>query len=129
MTSLLGEPAGRVAMALTAAGLVAGLLALAVTRRPGLALQVFLDFLMAAGLLRLTGDPGWPTIATAAVIVALRRVIGAGLRAGAAAWSPGPDGPSGRSGPHHRGQGRRTGPAGPLRRLAVERLLRPASRL
>ena len=129
MTQLLEEPAGRVAMAVTAAGLVAGLLALAVTRRPGLALKVFLDFLLAAGLLRLTGDPGWPAVVAAAAIVALRRLIGAGLRAGAAAWSSGRDEPTGRRGPRHRGEGRRTGPAGPPRRLAVDRLMRPAWRL
>ena len=85
MTVVLGDPAGRVATALTAAGLVAGFLALAVTRRPGLALTVFLDFLLAAGLLRLADDPTWRQLATAAVVVALRRLLGVGLRSGHAA--------------------------------------------
>ncbi len=70
------------ALVVTAAGLVAALLVLAATRRPSVALAVLLDFLLAAGLLRLTGDPGWPSIATAAAVVALRRLLVAGLRVG-----------------------------------------------
>ena len=71
------------ALAVTAAGLVAAALVLAVTRRPLVAVRVLLDFLLAAGLLRLTGDPGWPAILTAAVIVAVRRLLARGLlRAG-----------------------------------------------
>ena len=76
------------ALAITGAALVAGLLALAVTGKALLAVKILLDLLLAAGLLRLTGDPSWPTISTAAAIVALRRLIGVGLRAGGGAWSP-----------------------------------------
>ena len=50
------------------------------TRRPLPALAVLLDLLLAAGLLRLLGDPGWQTILTVAAIVALRRLLSAGLR-------------------------------------------------
>ena len=79
-------PAGLIdsaALALTAAGLVAAAAVLAATRRPEFVLKVLLDFFLAAGLLRLTGSPGWPTLlTTAAAVVLLRRLVGFGLRAG-----------------------------------------------
>ncbi|MFD2090865.1 hypothetical protein [Blastococcus deserti] len=50
---------------------------------------MFLDLLLAAGLLRLAGHPGWRTILTAAAVVALRRLISTGLRAGGRAWTAG----------------------------------------
>ncbi|HEY0125818.1 MAG TPA: hypothetical protein VGB58_01630 [Blastococcus sp.] len=87
MIAVLEQVAGLLAGAVAAAALVAGALALGSTRRPALALSVFLDLLLAAGLLRLVGEPGWRTILTAAAIVALRRLIGAGLRAGGRAWT------------------------------------------
>ena len=70
------------ALAVTAAGLLAAGATLRSTRRPQFALKVLLDFLLAAGLLRLTGQPGWPALVIAAAIVAVRRLIGVGLRAG-----------------------------------------------
>ena len=73
---------GELALALTGAGLVAAAVVLVAARHPLLAVKVLLDFLLAAGLLRLTGDPEWATIATAAGIVAVRRLVGFGLRAG-----------------------------------------------
>jgi hypothetical protein len=82
MTAVLRDVTALAAVGVAAAALVAGALALATTRRPRAALPVLLDLLLAAGLLRLTGDPGWPALATAASIVALRQLIGAGLRAG-----------------------------------------------
>ena len=87
MTAVLEQVTGLLAGVVAAAALVAGALALGSTRRPALALSVFLDLLLAAGLLRLVGEPGWRTILTAAAIVALRRLIGAGLRAGGGAWT------------------------------------------
>ena len=75
------------ALVVTAAGLVAAALTAAATRRPLVALKVLLDFLLAAGLLRLTGDPDWATLLTAAVIVALRRLLGFAIRTGAPAWA------------------------------------------
>ena len=74
------------ALALTAAGLVAAAVVLASTRRPLAALAVLLEFLLAAGLLRLTGEPTWERILTAAALVALRRLVGRGLRYGAVAY-------------------------------------------
>lgn len=80
MTAALEQVTGAAAVAVAAAALVAGVVALSVTRRPPLAIAVFLDLLLAAGLLRLAGDPGWQALATAASIVAIRRLVGAGLR-------------------------------------------------
>jgi uncharacterized membrane protein len=71
-----------VALGITAAGLVASAVALSATRRLRFALKVLLDFLLAAGLLRLTGQPGWAELGTAAAVVAVRRLVGIGLRAG-----------------------------------------------
>lgn len=96
MTDALSRLPGAAALMISAGALLAGALALAVTRRPALALSVFLDLLLAAGLLRLVGHPGWRTILTAAAIVALRRLIGVGLRAGGRAWTSG-DGPGGKA--------------------------------
>jgi Protein of unknown function (DUF1622) len=76
-----GPVADGLALAVSAAGLLAAGVVLAAGRRPLPAVAVLLDFLLAAGLLRLTGSPGWPEIATAAAVVALRRLLGAGLRA------------------------------------------------
>ncbi|MGY1858476.1 hypothetical protein [Modestobacter sp. SYSU DS0290] len=73
---------------LSALALVAGALTLAAGRRPALALGVLLDLLLAAGLLRLAGDPDWQSTATAAAIIALRHLAGAGLRIGARSWTP-----------------------------------------
>jgi hypothetical protein len=77
---LTGLPA--VALAVTGAALVAGTLTLAATRRPALALGVFLDLLLAAGLLRLVGNPDGQALATAAGIVVIRRLVSTGLRIG-----------------------------------------------
>jgi hypothetical protein len=76
------------ALAVTGAGLVAAAVVLVATRRPLPALTVLLDLLLAAGLLRLTGSPGWPALLTAASVVLLRRLVGSGLRAGAPAAAP-----------------------------------------
>ncbi len=85
--SVLGTLSALAALVISAGALVVGVLTFAVTRRPALALGVFLDLLLAAGLLRLAGDPGWRTVATAAAIAALRHLIGLGLRIGGRAWT------------------------------------------
>ncbi len=85
--SVLGTLSALAALVISAGALVAGVLALAVTRRPALALGVFLDLLLAAGLLRLAGDPSWESVATAAAIADLRHLIGLGLRIGGRAWA------------------------------------------
>lgn len=109
MTAALQEVAGTLALLVTAAALLAGLVALAATRRPAAALPVFLDLLVAAGLLRLVGEPSGQALATAASIILLRRLIGFGLRTGGRTWAS-------------------TRPDRPARVPDLRRLLRPAWR-
>ena len=59
----------------TLLGLVGGGVVLVAARDPRLAVCVLLEFLLAAGLLRLSDDPDWRALAVAAVVVALRRVL------------------------------------------------------
>lgn len=67
------------ALLVTGTALAVGAVALAVTRRLGLALPVLLEFLTAAGLIRLAAEPTWTSLFMAAGIVALRRLIVVGL--------------------------------------------------
>ena len=90
MTPALAAVPGVAAQLVTGAALVSAAIALAATRRPALALGILLDLLVAAGLLRLVGDPGWTALASAAVIIALRHLVGSGLRLAAASWRAGP---------------------------------------
>ncbi|OMQ14318.1 hypothetical protein A7K94_0217495 [Modestobacter sp. VKM Ac-2676] len=85
----LAAVTGLVPQLLSAFALVAGALTLAATRRPALALGVLLDLLLAAGLLRLAGEPDWQGIATTAAIVLLRHLASAGLRFGGRSWTRG----------------------------------------
>ncbi len=76
---------GAGALLCTVLGLVSAAAVLARTRSLAQALPVLLEFLMAAGLLRLTHDATWRALATAAVIVVLRKLVVAyGLRPAAA---------------------------------------------
>lgn len=59
--------------------LVSAAAVLARTRDLGQALPVLLELLTAAGLLRLAHDATWRAIVTAAVVVALRRLVAHGL--------------------------------------------------
>ena len=70
------------AMVLTAGGVICAAWAVAFTGawRSGLAMA--LDLWMAAGLLRLTGEPAVTDLLVAASIVVVRRVVAVGLRAG-----------------------------------------------
>lgn len=77
------------ALLVGAAALMAGALALVVTGRPSLGASVFLDLLLAAGLLRLVGEPSWRALATAASIIAIRRLVGSSLRIGGRSWTLG----------------------------------------
>ncbi|MTE22011.1 hypothetical protein F0L17_23435 [Streptomyces sp. TRM43335] len=70
------------ALTVTALGLTAALVAFAAAGRLRTAMAVLLDFLTAAGLLRLAGDPNWDTIAAAAAVIAIRKLVAAGLYAG-----------------------------------------------
>ena len=69
------------ALVCTALGLVAALAVLVATRDARLGVKVLLEFLLAAGLLRLSDDPSARTLAAAAALVGVRRLIAYGLRA------------------------------------------------
>lgn len=97
MTGVLADTSAALSLALAASALVAGAIALVATRGLPAALPVLLDLLLAAGLVRLAFAPAWSVIASAAVIVVIRHVIGVGLGTGARPWSRG-DGPGGRRG-------------------------------
>ncbi|MGY2002507.1 hypothetical protein [Blastococcus sp. SYSU DS1024] len=86
MNAWLATVAGAAAQVVVVVALLSGALALAVTRQPAPALGIALDHLVAAGLLRLVGEPSWQAIMTAAVVIAIRHLAGYGLRLGAASW-------------------------------------------
>jgi len=73
------------AAACTAFGLVAASAVFLRGQDLRLTIGVLLDFLLAAGLLRLSGDPTPRTILTAAVIIAIRKVVSFGIAQRAAA--------------------------------------------
>ncbi|MEV4184830.1 hypothetical protein AB0J28_25745 [Streptosporangium canum] len=60
-------------------GLVAALAALLRGGGPGGAMAVLLDFLVAAGLLRLSLAQTWTAIAVAALTIVIRKVVVAGF--------------------------------------------------
>ena len=76
MTELLREAA----LVCTALGIVSAVAVLVSRRDVRLAIGVLLEFLLAAGLLRLSADPTTQTLLTAALIVGVRRLVGLGLR-------------------------------------------------
>ncbi len=68
------------ALLLTVLGLVCGFLVLVRQRDIRQAVSVLLEFLLAAGLLRLSDHQTYHTISTAAVIILVRKVLTFGLR-------------------------------------------------
>jgi uncharacterized protein YjeT (DUF2065 family) len=77
MTAIAQETA----LFVTAAGIVVAFLALAKTHQIALSLAVLLDFLTAAGLLRLVGPTTWQQLATVALTITVRQLASRGLRA------------------------------------------------
>ncbi len=63
-------------LAVLTGAILAGGLVLAGTRQVAPALAVLLDLLLAAGLLRLAAEPTWTRLATAAAVVAVRKLAG-----------------------------------------------------
>jgi uncharacterized membrane protein len=61
-------------------GLVSAAAVLVRSRDLRLGVRVLLEFLLAAGLLRLVDEPGWRQLATAALTVAVRRLLSYGRR-------------------------------------------------
>jgi hypothetical protein len=80
---------GTTALLTIAAAILAGALVLVRTRSLREALPVLLDLLTAAGLLRLAGSPSWSALAVTAIVIALRRLLTAGIRTAAASRPPG----------------------------------------
>ncbi len=70
------------ALLCTLLGLLSSGIVLLASRNGRTSIKVLLEFLLAAGLLRLSDDPTLRTILTAAVIVAVRRLLSFGIRAG-----------------------------------------------
>ncbi|MFJ4871376.1 DUF1622 domain-containing protein [Streptomyces sp. NPDC088757] len=64
---------------LTACGLLGAAAAYRLSRTFRSALAVLLDFLTAAGLIQLAGDPSWNSILQAAAVIALRKLLSTGL--------------------------------------------------
>ena len=77
----MSDVTGTAALVCTVLGLTCSAAVLARTQQLRQALPVLLEFLLAAGLLRLTSDATWRALATAAAIVLVRKVVGIGLRA------------------------------------------------
>ena len=65
---------------IVAAGIVLAAGTLVVLHRPLSALHVLLDLFLAAGLLRLSADASWPTIAATAAVVMLRHIVTRGVQ-------------------------------------------------
>jgi uncharacterized membrane protein len=63
-----------------ALGMVSALAVLARSRNLRLGVRVLLEFLLAAGLLRLAAEPGWRQLVTAALTVLVRRLLSYDLR-------------------------------------------------
>lgn len=71
---------GLAADLVTAAAVAMGAAVLVRTRQLSAALPVLLDLLLAAGLLRLTGEQSWSSLGAAAAIIAIRKLALAGVR-------------------------------------------------
>ena len=76
MTTLVQQAA----LVLTAVGLLLGGATSVATRQPLAGLPLLLEFLLAAGLLRLAVLNTWAAIATVAAIVVVRKVSTLGIR-------------------------------------------------
>lgn len=67
------------ALLITAVGVLSFLVAYAATRTIRVALPLLLDFLMAAGLIRLAADLSWGSILLTVAIIAVRKVAAFGV--------------------------------------------------
>ena len=76
MSALLQAGAGVCAVL----GVLSAVAVLARSRDLRLAVRVLLEFLLAAGLLRLVDEPSWRQLLTAALTVVVRRLLSYGLR-------------------------------------------------
>ncbi|MEV6691924.1 hypothetical protein AB0M35_10710 [Micromonospora sp. NPDC051196] len=72
---------GAVAAVVGALGVLSAGVTLLATRSVPMAVEVLLDMLVAAGLVRLAGGTSWSGLAAVVVLVAVRRMLRAGLLA------------------------------------------------
>jgi hypothetical protein len=77
MTTLISQ----LVLSLALTGILAGLAVTLATGRLTIGVGLLLDFLLAAGLLRLLLADTWSAIGSVAVVVALRRLLSGGLHA------------------------------------------------
>ena len=67
------------ALGFVVAGVVSALAASAATREVRAGLPMMMELWTAAGVVRLGNDPGWNTIVTAAIVLALRKLVLLGM--------------------------------------------------
>lgn len=79
-TATVSDVVQKAALLLTVLGLLFGCLVLVRKRDIGRGVTVLLEFLLAAGLLRLPDNPTYRTITTAAVVILVRKVLTCGAR-------------------------------------------------
>lgn len=93
----------QVALGVIVVGLLSGVIVASAGRAPVLGVQVVLDFLLAAGLIRLTGPQAWSTLGAVAAVIVVRQIAARGLHAASATRTvpgrplvqpAGPQGPS-----------------------------------
>lgn len=77
-----------IALGLVGAGLVSGVAVASLVRAPQEGLRWMLDFVLAAGLLRLSTATTWTALTTVAALVAVRQIAGLGIRRRRAARAP-----------------------------------------
>ncbi|MDQ3423753.1 MAG: hypothetical protein M3510_10345 [Actinomycetota bacterium] len=75
----MGEAIETASLVLAAMGLIAAVVAVVSGQHAVMALGVLLDFLLAAGLLRLGAIATWTAIATAALVALTRHIVSAGI--------------------------------------------------
>lgn len=78
--TMLAQVTTSVAPAIAATGLLLAIAVVLTTRSLGTAVQVLLDLLLAAGLLRFSGAASWEALGSAAVLVLVRHLAGRGIR-------------------------------------------------
>ena len=81
LTAMVAATISALVPLLVVAGLVLAGFALLTTRRLATALPILLDFLLAAGLVRLGATASWQAIASAAAIVLIRKLASLGIAA------------------------------------------------
>jgi hypothetical protein len=82
MSGVLSGMVDLVVPLVVAAALMISVLVLLSARSPSTALAVFLDLLLAAGLLHLSANLSGTAIASTALVVVIRKIAGLGLAAG-----------------------------------------------